>query len=199
MDKWCGRIVASVASRPDPHNKLYRQIFLLMQAFNARVFMENADMGFKEYLDRKRSTDLWLVESMDFKSDMTQQSNGRRRYGWNPSPENKKFLLGLAKNYAKQEFTVIDDNGEEKTILGVQMINDIGLLDEMIMYKKDNNVDRITSFMSCLGYEFYLFNNYMLPNASTMRKQKPEETKKSPEKSLAQRLYGGSGRAKKFY
>lgn len=199
MDKWCGRIVASIASRPDPHNKLYRQIFLLMQAFNARVFMENADMGFKEYLDRKRATDLWLVESMDFKSDMTQQSNGRRRYGWNPSPENKKFLLGLVKNYARQEFTIIDEHGEEKTILGVQMINDIGLLDEMIMYKKDNNVDRITSFMSCLGYEFYLFNNYMLPNAANMRKQKVEEKKKGPEKSMAQRLYGDSNRAKKFY
>ena len=199
MDKWCGRIVASIASRPDPHSKLYRQIFLLMQAFNAKVFMENADMGFKEYLDRKRATDLWLVESMDFKSDMTQQSNGRRRYGWNPSPENKKFLLGLVKNYARQEFTIIDEHGEEKTILGVQMINDIGLLDEMIMYKKDNNVDRITSFMSCLGYEFYLFNNYMLPNAANMRKQKTEEKKKAPEKTMAQRLYGDSSRTKKFY
>ena len=199
MDKWCGRIVASIASRPDPHSKLYRQIFLLMQAFNARVFMENADMGFKEYLDRKRATDLWLVESMDFKSDMTHQSNGRRRYGWNPSPENKKFLLGLVINYARQEFTITDENGEEKTVLGVQMINDIGLLEEMIMYKKDNNVDRITSFMSCLGYEFYLFNNYMLPTSINKKKQKDEQKKKPPEKSMAERFYGSSNRTPKFF
>lgn len=199
MDKWCGRIVASVASRPDPHNKLYRQIFLLMQAFNAKTFMENADMGFKEYLDRKRATDLWLVESMDFKSDMTQGSNGRRRYGWNPSPENKKFLLGLVKNYLRQEFVIQDEEGKEKTILGVQMVNDIGLLDEIISYKKDNNVDRMTSFMSCLGYEFYLFNNYMLPTINNKKQNREESNVRKPERSLAERLYGSSNRVKKFY
>jgi len=199
MDKWCGRIVASVATRPDPHNKLYRQIFLLMQAFNSRVFMENADMGFKEYLDRKRATDLWLVESMDFKSDMTQQSNGRRRYGWAPTPENKKFLLGLVKNYAKQEFTTVDENGNEKTMLGVQMINDIGLLDEMISYKKENNVDRITSFMSCLGYEFYLFNNYMLPTLNPRKQRPDEQQKRKPEKTMAERLYGSSSRSRNMF
>lgn len=199
MDKWCGRIVASISSRPDPHNKLYRQIFLMMQAFNAKVFMENADMGFKEYLDRKRATDLWLVESMDFKSDMSQRSQGKRRYGWAPTPENKKFLFGLLKNYAKQEFTIQDEDGADKTILGVQMINDIGLLDEMISYKKDNNVDRMTSFMSCLGYEFYLFNNYMLPSINNRKIKKEEEQRKKPEKTMAERLYGTSSRGKRLF
>jgi hypothetical protein len=199
MDKWCGRIVASIASRPDPHNKLYRQIFLLMQAFNAKVFMENADMGFKEYLDRKRATDLWLVESMDFKSDMTQRSQGKRRYGWAPTPENIKFLFGLLKNYARQEFTITDEDGNEKTILGVQMINDIGLLDEMISFKKDNNVDRMTSFMSCLGYEFYLFNNYMLPSTVNRRPKQEDNQRKKPEKTMAERLYGSSNRTKKYF
>ena len=199
MDKWCGRIVASVATRPDPHSKMYRQIYLLMQAFNAKVFMENADMGFKEYLDRKRSTDLWLVESMDFKSDMSQRSQGKRRYGWAPTPENKKFLFGLLKNYAKQEFTIQDEDGNEKTILGVQMINDIGLLDEMISYKKENNVDRMTSFMSCLGYEFYLFNNYMLPNISNRKVKQEDNQKRKPEKNMAERLFGSSNRSMKYY
>lgn len=199
MDKWCGRIVASIASRPDPHNKLYRQIFLLMQAFNAKVFMENADMGFKEYLDRKRVTDFWLVESMDFKSDMTQRSQGKRRYGWAPTPENKKFLFNLFKNYARQEFTITDEEGNEKTILGVQMINDIGLLDEIISFKKDNNVDRMTSFMSCLGYEFYLFNNYMLPSINNKRIKREEEKRKTPEKTMAERLYGSSNRVKRYF
>lgn len=199
MDKWCGRIVASIASRPDPHNKLYRQIFLLMQAYNAKVFMENADMGFKEYLDRKRATDLWVVESMDFKSDMTQRSQGKRRYGWAPTPENIRFLFGLLKNYARQEFVIKDEEDIEKTVLGVQMINDIGLLDEMISFKKDNNVDRMTSFMSCLGYEFYLFNNYMLPSTVNRRPKQDENQKKKPEKTMAERLYGTSTRTKKYF
>jgi hypothetical protein len=79
------------------------------------------------------------------------------------------------------------------------MINDIGLLDEIIAYKKDNNVDRITSFMSCLGYEFYLFNNYMLPVPNTRKVNKEENTKRQPERSLAERLYGSSSRPKKYF
>lgn len=201
MDKWCGRIVASIASRPDPHGTLHRQMFLLMQAFNAKCFMENEDMGFKDYLDRKRMTEFWLVESMDFKTDMSESSAGRRRYGWAPTPANKKFLLRQAIQYAKQEFVVHDEDGTERTVLGVQLINDVGLLDEMISYKKENNVDRITSFMSCLGYEFYLFNNYMLPTIDHERRnrEKEDQQRRTPQKTMAEKLYGTSSRQKRFF
>ena len=92
-----------------------------------------------------------------------------------------------------------DEEGNDKTILGVQMINDIGLLDEMISFKKENNVDRITSFMTCLGYEFYLFNNYMLPTATSRRKNIDDQQKKKPERSMAERLYGASKTPRKYY
>ncbi len=128
IDKWCGRIVASIASRPDPHSKLYRQIFLLMQAYNAKCFMENADMGFKDYLDKKRQSEFWLVESMDFKSDMSQKSFGKRRYGWNPTKENISYLKSQAIAYANAEHIVINEKGEEEKILGVDLINDIDLI-----------------------------------------------------------------------
>jgi hypothetical protein len=79
------------------------------------------------------------------------------------------------------------------------MINDIGLLDEMISFKKDNNVDRMTSFMSCLGYEFYLFNNYMLPTAINRKPKIDENQKKKPTRSMAERLYGSSSTSRKHY
>jgi hypothetical protein len=78
------------------------------------------------------------------------------------------------------------------------MINDIGLLDEIISYRKDNNVDRMTSFMSCLGYEFYLFNNYMLPTAKNIKKREEPKVVKQ-EKSMAERLYGTSNRTRRFF
>lgn len=200
VDEWCGRIVASIASRPDPHSKLYRQMFFLMQAYNAKCFMENADMGFKDYLDRKRQTDFWLVESMDFKTDMSQKSQGRRRYGWNPSTENKRYLLTQAITYTNAEHTIINSEGIEEIKLGVDLIDDIGLLDEMIMYRPDNNVDRITSFMSCLGYENYLFQNYMLPTVDRKSKKETDERKvKKPQQNLAQKMYGTSSRPKKLF
>ena len=162
--KNCGKIVASLATRPDPHGKFHRQIYLLQQAFNARCLMENADMDYKTYLEGKRVADIWLQETLDFDSDMTRQGTNRRKYGWTPTPKNKKNLLFQFINYCKREFTTYNEDGDEITVLGVERIDDIGLLDEIIAYSEDNNVDRITSAMGCLGFESYLSANYLLPN-----------------------------------
>lgn len=190
VDKWCGRIVASYASRPDPHQKLYRQIFLLMQAFNAMCFFENMDAGFKDYLDRRRVTEDWLVKAMDFKSDMAYASSGRRAYGWTPTPANIKYMKNLAINYTREEFTVLDENGREITILGAQKINDLGLIQEMIDYREGNNVDRITSFMSCLAYESYLHQNYLLPVPKKQQTKTEEKKENTNNRNLAQRMFG---------
>ena len=193
MDEWCGRIVASLATRPDPHGKLHRQIFLLQQAFNAKCFMENADDKYKQYLETKRVADLWLYESIDFKGDITQKATNKRRYGWTPTPQNIRFLKNLVINYTKEEFTILNEDGDEITVLGAQRINDLTLIQEMIDYRESANVDRMTSFMSCLGIEYYLYTNWLLPKPDWEKQRKSQEKiKPKTEKNLAQRMYGGS-------
>jgi hypothetical protein len=193
MDGWCGRIVASLATRPDPHGKLHRQIFLLQQAFNAKCFMENADDKYKQYLETKRVADLWLYESIDFKGDITQKATNKRRYGWTPTPQNIRFLKNLVINYTKEEFTILNEDGDEITVLGAQRINDLTLIQEMIDYRESANVDRMTSFMSCLGIEYYLYTNWLLPKPDWEKQRKAQEKpKQKTEKNLAQRMYGGS-------
>jgi hypothetical protein len=193
MDEWCGRIVASLATRPDPHGKLHRQIFLLQQAFNAKCFMENADDKYKQYLETKRVADLWLYESIDFKGDITQKATNKRRYGWTPTPQNIRFLKNLVINYTKEEFTILNEDGDEITVLGAQRINDLTLIQEMIDYRESANVDRMTSFMSCLGIEYYLYTNWLLPKPDWEKQRKAQEKpKQKTEKNLAQRMYGGS-------
>lgn len=193
MDEWCGRIVASLATRPDPHGKLHRQIFLLQQAFNAKCFMENADDKYKQYLETKRVADLWLYESIDFKGDITQKATNKRRYGWTPTPQNIRFLKNLVINYTKEEFTILNEDGDEITVLGAQRINDLTLIQEMIDYRESANVDRMTSFMSCLGIEYYLYTNWLLPKPDWEKQRKVQEKlKPKTEKNLAQRMYGGS-------
>ena len=53
--------------------------------------------------------------------------------------------------------------------------------------------------MSCLGYEFYLFNNYMLPSTINRRPKQEENQRKKPEKTMAERLYGSSNRPKRYF
>ncbi len=141
--------------------------------------MENADTGYQTYLEKKRVADVWLQTSLDFDMDMAKQgTNERRKYGWTPTVKNKKNLLSDFVNYTKREFTLQNEEGESVIVLGVEMIDDIGLLDEIIAYDEDKNVDRVTSAMSCLGQERFYHANYMLPNINNKIKEKREEHKK---------------------
>lgn len=177
LDSMCGKIVASLATRPDPHEKFHHQMYLLQQAFNAKNFMENADMKYKDFLERRRVADRYLMTALDFEADLASQSEGRRKYGWAPTPKNKKILFQKMVHYCNRIFQIYDEDGYEIDVLGVQMIDDIGLLDEIIAYKEGANVDRITSFMSCLAYEDYLVANYMAYNPNRMIEKKREENR----------------------
>lgn len=190
LGRFNNQIVASISTRPDPHGKMHRQWLLLLEAFNCKAFGENEDMDFKKYTDTNRKTDMVLVESMDFNSDMQITYGGKRRYGWKPDDKNKPFLFGLFVQWCKSEITIIDKYDQEITVLGVQTIKDIGLLDEILSYKDGNNVDRITAMMGAMGYEFFLYVNYMFPKIEKNKKSEHvERYKKEQTKSLAQRMY----------
>lgn len=55
----------------------------------------------------------------------------------------------------------------------------------MIDYREDNNVDRITSFMSCLGLEYYLDANYMLPSINRNKPKNEEKPKQKTEEKFS--------------
>src|SRR5690606_19886668 len=84
-DPFSGKVVATMATRPDPHSKFYQQIYLLQRAFNCMCFMENADTGYEIFLKELRVDSLWLQPSIDFSGDVVSQNESRRKYGWNPS------------------------------------------------------------------------------------------------------------------
>ncbi len=193
------RIVASMSTRPDPHSKMHKQWHLLLEAFNAEAFGENEDMDFKKHLDVKRLTSKFLVKSIDFESEEQVKYGGSRKYGWQPTPKNKKFLLGLFVDYCNASFELEDSEGNKIEVLGVQLINDVNLLDEIINYSSEKNVDRITSMMGALGYDFNLYLNWIFPKIVNREKEKREnERKKKEVQNLAQRMYKTTGQNKLF-
>ena len=52
--------------------------------------------------------------------------------------------------------------------------------------------------MSCLGYEYYAFNNYMLPKLER-KKENQENKPKKQERTMMDRMFGNSGRTKKYF
>jgi hypothetical protein len=165
MDEWSDRIVASYHSRPDPHSDFHKNCHMLLELYGARCFPENEDMDFKQYLDKKFLSEKYLLKGFSFLAEFNLNTNNNREYGWQPTTKNKKSLLGRLRTYTREEEDIKDSDGEiVKTILGVQKIPDVKLLEELTNYKAGENFDGITSFMSALGYSYYLDSTYQTPD-----------------------------------
>ena len=159
-DEWGDRIAAIYTSRPDPHSKFHRWGHMLLEAYNAECLMENEDMEFKFYLDTIKQTETYLVPSFNVAGDLVLKNNNRRTYGISPTG-NKSTIINKAVNYAKAPHTLLDENNEEYTILGIELINDEMLLEEMINYREGENHDRITTFGIALIQAHYLDATYV--------------------------------------
>jgi hypothetical protein len=162
-DKWAYRLVASYASRPDTFNEFYKNSLMLLEAYNAVFFPENEDLGgFQSFLEKQHLEDYYLMPHIDFNSTLEFSVNGRRRYGWTPA-QSKRKLLNMYANYTKEDVKIINEEGVEIIMERIHTINDIYLLDEIINYNKDANVDRITASMGAIGFIHYLEKNFIHP------------------------------------
>lgn len=188
-DEWGGRLILSWTQRPENRRPMYEKWLLLQQAFNARAFPENEDMGYKSFLETKHLDEKWLINAVDFTSNMGINSNQKRKYGWTPR-QSKRTLLGIFKDKMEDPVVLASTEEEDIEIMGVQAINDIGLLEEIINYKEDVNVDRISAALGAVGWMHYLEINWMLP------KQVREQTKEEAERVFRKSPIRGGGRSR---
>lgn len=180
-DEWGDRIAAIYTSRPNPHSKFHRTGFLLLEAYNAECLMENEDMGFKTYLDTIHKTDQYLVPSFNMAGDITLKHNANRNFGLSPSG-NKSAIINQAITYCWKEHKLTNTEGEIYTVLGVELINDEMLLEEIINYKEGENHDRITTFGIGLIQAHYLDTNYIV--AQLKEKENKEVIKTAQQSKL---------------
>lgn len=194
FDPWSLRIVASYHSRPNPRSKFDRQCYYLLKAFNAVCFPENEDNNFKAYLDKKHETELYMAKGLDFASELSLNNNGNRVYGWSATTRNIEFGYGLITRYLNEEQTVLDENGEEFTVIGVRKVPDIGMLEEIQNYTKEGNFDRLRSFMGALMYSHYLDKIYVFPKPQSRKTQEDrnKEKKKIKKRTSPYRKARGS-------
>jgi hypothetical protein len=156
-DPFSKRIVATISFRPSRHPEVWDKWLMLMELYHLEetCFGENFNYEIKTHLDRYHLSEKYLAPSLDFSANFTIPNNGKRKTGWNPTTT-KRFLFDLFVEYCNESFDVEMEDGSTKIIKGVQLINDIYLLDEIIQYSPNLNVDRITSAMGALGYGFFL-------------------------------------------
>lgn len=176
-DPMGNRIVATLTTRPTPHRKFHQDGYLLIKSFNAMCLMENEDMEFKVYLDTKKESDRWLVPTFDLKGNFTIQTNSHRKYGISPKG-NRSQIIAAAAAYCNEDIELPDGKGGVREGLGVERINDELLLEEIINYNEDLNVDRITAFGIGLIQMHFLDTNYrMVPIMHSEGERKRERPK----------------------
>lgn len=161
-DPFSNKIVASLAFRPERHADVWEKWLLLMEAYNLTqtTFGENFNYEIKTFLDRRQLSEKYLAPSLDFTASFNIPNNGKRKTGWNPSTA-KKFLFENFVEECNEMVEIELENGIIRHLKGVQLIDDIGLLDEIIMWSENLNVDRIISAMAASGYCHYLRTSNM--------------------------------------
>jgi len=186
-DPFSEKIVASISFRPYKHHLVYEKWLLLMEAYqlNSTCFGENFNYAIKDYLDKKHLADTYLAPSLDFTQSFNLPNNLKRKTGFTPSAQVKKHLFDLFVDYCNEEFEVEKEDGSILTLKGVQRINDIGLLDEIISYSANQNSDRIISASAAVSYIHFLNSSYRwkVPNFEQTKKEVNTQ-KRNREKSF---------------
>lgn len=169
-DPYAYRIVASYVSRPSSIDQFCRTCEVLQKGYGAICLMENADQMYEQYLNRKSgmpaSFFLFAGEVIANKY-VKAGSRQNSKLGLYPTPGNQNLLFSCVVDYCWQDFVVgyDDQTGLDITVKGIELIDDIALLDEIIQYKSGLNVDRIIAFGHALVLARYFDDNNYMPKS----------------------------------
>ena len=169
-DPYAYRIVASYVSRPSSIDQFCRTCEVLQKGYGAICLMENADQMYEQYLNRKSgmpaSFFLFAGEAIANKY-VKAGSRQNSKLGLYPTPGNQNLLFSCVVDYCWQDFVVgyNDQTGIDITVKGIELIDDIALLDEIIQYKPGLNVDRIIAFGHALVLARYFDDNNYMPKS----------------------------------
>lgn len=169
-DPYAYRIVASYVSRPSSIDQFCRTCEVLQKGYGAICLMENADQMYEQYLNRKSgmpaSFFLFAGEAIANKY-VKAGSRQNSKLGLYPTPGNQNLLFSCVVDYCWQDFVIgyDDSTGLDITVKGIELIDDIALLDEIIQYKHGLNVDRIIAFGHALVLARYFDDNNYMPKS----------------------------------
>ena len=196
-DPFSEKIVASISFRPEKHQMVYEKWLLLMEAYNLQetCFGENFNYAIKDYLERRHLADKYLAPTLDFTQTFNLPNNLKRKTGW--SPMIKKTLFNMFVDYCNEEFEVENEDGSLLILKGVQRIDDIHLLSEIINYTESGNYDRITSAQANVSFCHFLNSSHRW--RPTIYKLNREEEKPKEREDRPRSFYSNSQKRAGFY
>lgn len=149
----CETIVMSYTSRTYMHKELYDTVEVMLETTAAECLMEAVDTGIKSHLELKNKAEQLLTQSftIDNSAGKRKKRAAGTTYGLWPSVGNNQYRLNMAVDYCKERHTIgIDNEGNEIVKYGVDYIDDVDLLKELLSYTKKGNFDRYTGWSHAL-------------------------------------------------
>lgn len=138
------KIVAFYVGRMKTVDDTHRVVEMLAELYNAEVMHENMIRDVKGYFEKKRKLHLLAAQPDAVISKTIKNSKVSRVYGIHMNNELKDAGAKYIKQWLLQERDV-DENGN--IILNLDTIEDPGLLEELILFNKKGNFDRVMAFM----------------------------------------------------
>jgi len=138
-------IVASYVGRPATIDVFHKNVRQLAEYYNAKIgFENNAGQALLAYFKTHRKMHLLAPEfSLGFNENIPKTSV-RRGYGMHIDKLRKDIGLGYLADWLNKEW-VINEEGDQ--LYNYNKIYDVGLLEELIKFNPDSNVDRISALM----------------------------------------------------
>ena len=140
-------IVAQYVGRPQTSDSVNRIAEMLAELYNAEIMYENEVPDVKKYFERRKKLHLLAAQPDGVISKNIKASRVARVYGCHM---NEKLKDAGAK-YIKQWLLEERDFDEHGNVLtNLDFIYDIGLLEELILYNKKGNFDRVMALMQVM-------------------------------------------------
>lgn len=140
-------IVATYVGRPQTTDSCNRIVEMLAELYNAEIMYENEVPDVKKYFERRRKLHLLAAQPDGVISKNIKNSRVARVYGCHMNEKLKDAGAKYIKQWLLEERD-FNENGEVLT--NMDYIFDIGLLEELILYNKKGNFDRVMALMQVL-------------------------------------------------
>ena len=140
-------IVAEFVGRPQEADDVSRIASMLADLYNAEIMHENEVSHVKNYFRRIKRLDQLAVQPDAVISKNVKNSKVARIYGMHMNDQ----LKDAGEKYIKDWLLEVRDFDEDgNPILNLETIYSIGLLEELILYNRKGNFDRVMAFMQVM-------------------------------------------------
>jgi hypothetical protein len=138
-------IVASFVGRPASMDLFHKHIRQLAEYYNAKIGYENnAGQGLLSYFKNNKKLHLLAPEFELGYNENIPKSSVKRGFGMHIDGARKKLGISYLADWLVKQWMTTEDG---EILYNYHKINDIGLLDELIKYQEDRNLDRISALI----------------------------------------------------